>query len=70
MGELDGEERRYSEPRKHKIGPNQEHAIRIAAARGSSLRGLAAENGVSHQTIASILRAQAAAAAHTAMVAD
>ncbi len=55
MGEPDDEVRRYAGPRQRNLGHEQERAIR-AAARGSSFRDLAAEYGVSHQTVARILR--------------
>ena len=43
------------EPRKRKLSPEQEAAIR-ANAGNRSLRELAAEFGVSHETVRSILR--------------
>ncbi len=70
MADPDGEERRYAVPRKRKLDPKLEHEIRVAAGRGSSRRTLAAKHGVSHQTIASILRANVASADFVAMVAD
>jgi len=56
MGELDGEERRYAAPRARKLSPQHEALIRTAASRGATLRQLAAEHGVSHVTVARIVR--------------
>ena len=55
MAAPDGEERRYAAPRERKLDSEQEHAVRVAASRGSSLRALAANHGVSHQTVAYIV---------------
>ncbi|MBA3528257.1 MAG: hypothetical protein H0T91_02885 [Propionibacteriaceae bacterium] len=42
MGDPDGEDQRYAVPRARKLGPEQEHAISVAASRGATLRELAA----------------------------
>ena len=46
----------YHVPRQRKLSPEQEAAIR-AEAGNRSLRELAAEFGVSHETVRSVLRA-------------
>ena len=50
----------YHAPRRRKLAPEQEAAIRASAA-DRSLRSLAAEFGVSHETIRATLRSAGAA---------
>jgi hypothetical protein len=70
VGDLNEEERRYAEPRQRKLDPGQEHAIRVAASHGSSLRALAADHGMSHQTVASIVGHQATSEPQALTVGD
>ncbi len=46
----------YQHPRPGKLSPHQRDAARLAVARGSTLRDVAADFGVSHQTVANIIR--------------
>ncbi len=56
MATLEDGEVRYGGPRPRKLTPETEATIRVAAARGATLRQLAAAHGVSHQTVARIVR--------------
>ncbi len=46
----------YQHPRTGKLTAEQREAVRVAVVRGGSLRDVAAEFGVSHQTIANTIR--------------
>ena len=49
----------YQEPRPGKLSTEEREAIRVAVARGRSLREVAAEFGVSHETVrAALLRVE------------
>ena len=56
IGNLNWTDRRYAAPRARKLSPQHEALIRTAASRGATLRQLAAEHGVSHVTVARIVR--------------
>ena len=56
IGDLDWTDRRYAAPRPRKLAPQHEALIRTAASRGATLRQLAAEHGVTHVTVAHIVR--------------
>ena len=47
---------RYQRPRPRKLTSEDQDAVRLEAGKGRSLRSLAAEFGVSHETIRTVLR--------------
>jgi predicted DNA-binding protein (UPF0251 family) len=52
----------YHCPRPHKLTIEERDAVRLEVNSGRSLRNLAAANGISHETIRSVLREQRPAA--------
>ncbi len=56
IGSMHVADRRYAAPRARKLSPQCEALIQTAASRGATLRQLAAEHGVSHVTVARIVR--------------
>ncbi len=46
----------YQQPRPGKLSPQQRAAVRVAVARGRTLRDVATDFGVSRQTVANTIR--------------
>ena len=48
---------RYCAPRRRKLSVDQEAAVRVALTQGRTLRGVAADFGVSHETVRKVVDA-------------